>query len=497
MKSSKLSPLQVSLGRRALLRNLGFATAGALTGSAWERAHAAENGKPPTRIIFLYTENGTLQSAWKPAPVAGKQVATENEWELGELHAPILKDYKKDLIYIENLDLISTDLDLSPFGGSHQRMQVHMLNGANRLKAEVAGAATIDQFIAKEINKPKAVTAFPSLEYAVSSGYYHDQLVSWSGPGMYVPPEASPLVAYDRIFKLASGPNNDAAAQAAAKEARKRKLMFDTLKTDFSTLQSGLSGHSKAKIEAHRSVFSDLESRLSLGQTATCNPPMRQSAVGIQDNLHKDQNKTSGWWNGAGDIFSRMAVAALACDLTRVVTIELSTPPESITGYKGDIHLGWVHSTAGDNSLAELRAMPGYDDMTRYHRWYAQQFANLIGMLKAIPEGEPGQTMLDHTVIYWFGPMGQGNHDPHQMPYVLAGSANGYFRTNRYLKFNRRPATDAEKQIDKLDGDKAETPSTRGVPHNNLLVSLVNAMGIPITTYGNPACCTGPLTGLH
>src|SRR5688500_15836360 len=133
MKSSKPSPFQVALGRRALLRNLGFATAGALTGSAWERAQAAEANKPHTRIIFLYSENGTLQSSWKPVPVAGKSEATENEWELGELHAPVLSDYKKDLIYIENVDLISTDLDLSPFGGSHQRMQVHMLNGASRL----------------------------------------------------------------------------------------------------------------------------------------------------------------------------------------------------------------------------------------------------------------------------------------------------------------------------------------------------------------------------
>src|SRR5687768_5675759 len=98
MKS--LSPFQMSLGRRALLKNLGLDTAGAVTGTAWERAQAAT--KPPTRIIFFYTENGTLQSTWRPRPIVGKSEATENEWELGELHDPILKDHKKDLIYIEN-----------------------------------------------------------------------------------------------------------------------------------------------------------------------------------------------------------------------------------------------------------------------------------------------------------------------------------------------------------------------------------------------------------
>ena len=34
------------------------------------------------------------------------------------------------------------------------------------------------------------------------------------------------------------------------------------------------------------------------------------------------------------------------------------------------------------------------------------------------------------------------------------------------------------------------------LPHNNLYVSLANAMGIDIDTFGNPAVCTGPLAGL-
>jgi hypothetical protein len=32
------------------------------------------------------------------------------------------------------------------------------------------------------------------------------------------------------------------------------------------------------------------------------------------------------------------------------------------------------------------------------------------------------------------------------------------------------------------------------VPHNNLLVSIANAMGTSITTFGNPAYCTGSLS---
>jgi hypothetical protein len=33
-------------------------------------------------------------------------------------------------------------------------------------------------------------------------------------------------------------------------------------------------------------------------------------------------------------------------------------------------------------------------------------------------------------------------------------------------------------------------------PHNNLLVSIMNAMDVPATTFGNPGYCTGALDQL-
>ena len=496
--TSKLSPFQISLGRRALLKSLGFATAGALTGTAWERAQAAT--KPPTRIIFFYTDNGTLQSSWRPGPPAGQSMATEDAWELGELHAPILKDHKKDLIYIENVDLISTDLDLSKGSGSHERMQTHLLNGANRAGVNRGGAMTIDQYIAKTINAPQAVTSFPSLEYCFTHNNHH--CLSWSGPGQFVDPEYEPLKGYDRLVKLiVPTKTDDAAVQAAARAAARRKAIFDTLRGDFASLQTGLSSHSKAKIDAHASTLRDLESRLGVvGNSATCQAPSRAVPLAV-DQLQKSGNtQVREFWDQGSDAFMHMATAALACDLTRVVTLEYGNPPSSITGTKGDIHLDHVHGTVNEQSLEHLRTMEGYEVMMKYHRWYAQQFAKLIAMLKAIPEGEPGQTLFDHTVIYWFTPMGQGNHEAHRIPYVLAGSAGGYFRTNRYIKFDRRQATPEEKRLDSKefdDQDKADTPPTRGQPHNGLLVSLVNAMGIPIEQYGNPAIPKGPLPRLR
>ncbi len=61
---------------------------------------------------------------------------------------------------------------------------------------------------------------------------------------------------------------------------------------------------------------------------------------------------------------------------------------------------------------------------------------------------------------------------PGPAPFLVAGGGSGYFKMGRMIDF---------------PGD---------VPHNNLLVSLLNARGVKATTFGDPAYCTGPLKEL-
>ena len=105
------------------------------------------------------------------------------------------------------------------------------------------------------------------------------------------------------------------------------------------------------------------------------------------------------------------------------------------------------------------------------NRWYAEQFAYLVGKLKDVPEGDG--TMLDNTVVLWINEQGNGDtHSRDNIPVVLAGSGGGYFRTGRYLDFG-------------------------GLAHNDLFVSVLNAMGDEsVTTFGIDEICNGPLPGL-
>lgn len=79
--------------------------------------------------------------------------------------------------------------------------------------------------------------------------------------------------------------------------------------------------------------------------------------------------------------------------------------------------------------------------------------------------------MLDNTIALWGNEVGKGNtHTRKDTPFVLAVSCGGYLRTGRYIKF--------------------ATPAW----HNDLWVSVMNAMGVPGAAFGNPATCKGPLS---
>ncbi len=168
---------------------------------------------------------------------------------------------------------------------------------------------------------------------------------------------------------------------------------------------------------------------------------------------------------------------ALACDLTRVVTLQWSAStnnrPYPFLTYD-DGGGGGPQPISGDEHL--LGHQPDSDTISWgkldvIRRWYMQQLAYLLGKLAAVPEGEG--TLLDNTVVIWLSEIARGNtHSHYDAPFLLCGGAGGSWATHRYLSF------------------------TGDVPHNNLWVSLLNACGVSGTTFGDPAHCTGPLSGL-
>jgi len=82
-----------------------------------------------------------------------------------------------------------------------------------------------------------------------------------------------------------------------------------------------------------------------------------------------------------------------------------------------------------------------------------------------------GHTLLDESVVL-FGSELQDPplHKKGNMPFLLAGQGGG-LRGGRWVKYNN-------------------------LPHNNMLVSILNLFGDTRTTFGDPKFCSGPLSNL-
>jgi hypothetical protein len=165
-----------------------------------------------------------------------------------------------------------------------------------------------------------------------------------------------------------------------------------------------------------------------------------------------------------------LAAGALASDLTRIATVQWTHAESDQTFPFLDVS-GAHHtmSHAGDEDAT------AQESLTKINVWFAEQLAYLLGRLASYPEGDG--TLLDNTAVLWCNEVGKGNTHAHRdLPFLLAGSCGGYFKTGRFVDYLAGGAT--------------------GHPHNNLLLSLAHAMGVEESSFGDPEHCTGPLAGL-
>jgi hypothetical protein len=112
------------------------------------------------------------------------------------------------------------------------------------------------------------------------------------------------------------------------------------------------------------------------------------------------------------------------------------------------------------------------EKLVKINVWHAQEVAYLLDRLEAAKEVD-GTSLLDNSLVLWGNELGAGNsHSYRDIPWLLAGGAGGALRTGRFIRYADEP-------------------------HNNLLVSVCNAMGFDdVQSFGIPGVCTGPLKNL-
>jgi hypothetical protein len=156
-------------------------------------------------------------------------------------------------------------------------------------------------------------------------------------------------------------------------------------------------------------------------------------------------------------------------DLTEGLTIE-----SAATGAMGSS--GWTldrHDNHHSGFVATLTAID---------RWEAALVARMIEKLQATPEPMgAGGTMWDHTLIVWTNSGGGIHHygvNDHAViviggPGICGPQAGARLRTGRYVSYPKKARSMAD-----------------------LYVSMANAVGVDIKSFGDPSVNKGPLPGL-
>jgi hypothetical protein len=451
-----LPRIRPRLSRRAVLQGVGGLTLALplLDAMLGGPAHAAPPASPK-RFIVMYTPNGTIPANFWPT-------GGEQDFTLSKILQP-LAGHREKLLILGGIDLLSS---LSGPGDAHQKGTGQCLTATELLDGDFpgdggasagwAGGISIDQEVARHIGQ---TTPFPSLELGVAvQGASVRSRISYRGAGQPLPPENSPYAAYQRLFGDSLGDPT-----VIARRTARRHSVLDAVADQHRKLEARLGREDREKLSNHLLGIEAIRARLDRSvidfagacQPLEQGPPIDFDLVANMPILGKLQMD--------------LLVAAIACDITRVAT------------------LMWTNSTAthvlsfvdpkiaeGHHSLAH-KGDEDHDKIaqsTAINAWYAGQLAYLLDRLAEIPEGDG--SALDNTVILWTNEQAKGNnHDRLDMPYVLAGSAGGHFKTGRYVQF---------------PGQK--------LGHNRLMVSLLNAMDIDADEFGNPEFGSGPLPGL-
>ncbi len=447
--------------RRTVLRGAGQVAIGLPFLEAMLRpleTHA-QAALAPLRFVVFYSPGGTLLDQWRP-------VGTETQFTLGDMMAP-LTPHQKDLLFLDGLNLSVADIGV---GHPHSRGMAGLLTGTELLPgnfvtggggASFANGPSVDQVIGERVG---AALKFRSLEFstawAISGRSLMDgakaevsnasNQLTYAGANKPIPPMVDTQEAFDRIF----GDVVSADPAAAALAQKKAVSILDAVEEQYSTISAQLGAADKAKLEEHLELIRQMEASLSAGSSGEgCTAP---TAPGSSDAMDVPTK---------GKLMTDLLVTSLACDLTRVGTMQWADSESKFPlGFAPlglpDHHHGYQHDSAFDpNALFKI------------HRWYAENFAYLLQRLSAVKEGDG--TLLDNTVVLWASEIQEPpTHNQSNIPFIMAGGANAGLKTGRWLQL---PAQ----------------------PHNNLLVSLLNMFGGAETTFGHPTySTTGALTGL-
>jgi hypothetical protein len=476
-------PSQAKMNRRLVLRGAGSLMLGLpLLEAFMPRSAAAQEAARSPFVIIVVNDNGVVQAGvtlsgggeperfWPTAigPLTEASLLADKPTRaMGEL-----SDYADRLLVIRGINL-----PYSSTGCSHSAADAQLLTAAKMSGSStncLARGPSVDTAIANAMNPagrgPLALHA--GMFAPGGTGFDIPGYVSYIAPNQPRAYIDSPLKAYEAIIGVVgTGGGNEAETEAQRLRALRSTSINDLLRPQIQALQArtDLSASDRLRLQQHFDAIRDIEAEIPMTELRV--PEAEIAEMERIDPRPYDQTH----YEARIRLNMRLMAFSAAADYTKAAVLKIGDRIDdhvfNINGQSFKFHDA-THRT-GANAMENHSACD---------RLFANHYKYLLDLLTSYTT--PTGTLLDQGVAVWTNQCATGAHSFSNVPWILAGTANGFFKKGQFLQVGTGQMPGGGQ-----DG-KGGDASVSGV--NKMLNTLLTAAGVtktggaPTDDFGDP-----------
>jgi hypothetical protein len=462
MKMRRVTPFRIS--RRQLLRGGGYALALPWLEAMAPRKAFAQSFAAPKRVLFFFFSTGYKGGTWNPS--------TGPAWTYPAI-AKALEPIKKKTTLITGLTEQPGSVG-SGGAGIHARATGCFLMHAPLRKTGFDGdGISADQVIASQIGKDTCISSLvlgiPGEKPATFSedGYGNVYLnnISFSGPKSAVTKEKNPADLFKRLVTCPAGPAGSGQAGNIPNPVLEERVNFErsvmgSVKGEAEKLLKCVGQADRLRMQEYFNSISELERKFRMptpqpepGPTPAPGSSSSSASCGMPNPVTGDPGITLK--AGSTAMFD-LLVTAFKCNLTKVSSLMLDGAFSRRNYGVPGVTANYIHGLSHGEINGKGADHPRWVQITTH---YFELIAQLLQQMDAVNEGTG--TLLDNSIVYIGSEYGDGDaHQFSSQPMILAGGGGK-------LKM----------------GQHIAVPS--GTPQANVVVDVMNAMGLMRPSFGN------------
>ena len=337
--------------------------------------------------------------------------------ELGRVLTP-LAEFRERLLFVGGLYH-----EEARKGNIHSSQTGNMLSGAPIAAGGMIRSGTsFDQVLARTHGRstkvPSLVLGCEQSNPSVHKNYsmLYSSHISWSSPTTPTPLELYPALAFDRLFKDESSPED--------------KSVLDAVLVDAQDLRRGISAGDRQKLDEYLDSVREVETRIAnagkrgelQGWRPTLDTPtMPRPADGIPQDIAEHMR-----------LMIDILVLGFQTDTTRVTTLKLNNDHSALRF--PNLTSIQRQGQGIDYMIHHLLSHSDAADWLKVNQFFMEQVAYLARRLDAIQEGP--RTLLDNSILMHCSSMMAGaRHDHDQLPVIVLGGAGGRLQGGRVIDY--------------------------------------------------------------